>query len=602
MTSESSVTHKKNSKQELNRFFNSCSTLLQQSKKIGSITSEQLEQTVTESFGLLDSNSFLHFVALNNVSKGHHLFVNFIANALLLINTITSQFKYDRHSQTVISKTTLLLGLSWVKFLQNNVNKPSQTSLSHIAKKAFVLGKTATQNNAEVLRLLSQIGEFNDYKSKSQFTQSTVVVSINVSLLSLGLLTKSKMTISNALSKLPVSKLEQLSKTFVNHHANTISKRLSEILNIGLTVRTHLDRFGFVVNCRRPISQTIGKSTKLSHSTKWTVCTFNQKPFLQDIDIELFKPNEIRFVAVLPALDYAELDSNAAKFEQFEAVAKIEKQLLSFKSQLCLLEPPENLKTLSNLILTSTIKHIAEHLQSDQVTSNYITQYASGINRINKPIKDIKHASALIGLSRLYPVVCTSEIFRFQDEHKFVGSVEAYNKANNLTLLSQKLANDLGAEIPEYYGLVSQVMMHALLMIPKGRYSASVGMSKQSTGQTTTFNEFFAINDNSQWTKLCGQLARQWNLPKQYLALIKDYFNFISGNLDPHVLPRSSKLGIAILCLSQWAFINIQLGNKNPSQNHTYKLLKKLIGYSDAELKQLYTDIIDDLNPYTSLV
>ena len=59
MTSENSVTHKKNNKQELNRFFNSCSALLQQSKKIGSITSEQLEQTVTESFGLLDSNSLL---------------------------------------------------------------------------------------------------------------------------------------------------------------------------------------------------------------------------------------------------------------------------------------------------------------------------------------------------------------------------------------------------------------------------------------------------------------------------------------------------------------------------------------------------------------
>ena len=602
MTSKTFATKDKKNKQELKEFIGSCSNLRNQIAKNGNVTSEQLDQTVLESFDLLDSNSFLHFVGLNNLDKGHHLLTNFIAKTLLLINTITSQFKYDRQSQTVITKATLLLSLAWVQFLHNKANKPSQTSLSHIAKKAFVLGKTATQNNAEVLRLLSQIGYFNDFKSKSQFTQSIVIVAINVSLLSLGLFTKNKMTIANALLKLPFSKLERLTKPFVNHSVHKVSNQLNDILNIGLTVRTHLDRIGFVVNCRRPISQTIGKSTKLSQGTKWTICTFEQQPFLKNIDIELFKPNEIRFVAVLPALDYAELDSSSAKFDQFEAVLKIEKQLLSLKSQLCMLEPPENLKALSNLIMTSTIKNIAEHLQKDNVTSNYITQYASGISRINKPIKDIKHASALIGLAKLYPVVCTSEIFRFQDEHRFVGSVEAYNKANSLTMLSQKLAHDLGADIPEFYGLVSQVMMHALLMIPKGRYSASVGMSKKTLGQTTTFNEFFAINDNSQWTKLCGQLARQWHLPKQYLALIKDYFNFISGNLDPQVLPRSSKSGIAIICLSQWAFINIQLGNKKPSQNHTYKLLKKLIGYSDAELIQLYTDIIDDLNPHTSLV
>lgn len=586
---------------ELSTLFETFSVLLKTFRQKDTLKSEDLAEAIQQSFKLLDTDAFFHFVALNNLNNNHTRLTNFVVKTVLMVNTISSQFHYDRQSQIYIAKSTLLLSLIWTKQLNNTSVKPTQIPLSQIAKQAFSLGKTATKNNAEVLRLLSQIGSFNEYQAKSQLSQSIILTTVNGCLLAMGLLTGNKSTPFNGLNRLPYTHLNKLSKPFVRRHCFEILERISGLSNIGLLVRTHVDQIGFLIACYRPLSQKIGKSTHLKQSTKWTVVTFEQSPFLKNIDIEIYKPNEIRFTAKLAAFDFTALDLARPKLCQFEAITRINKQLLAHKKDKCFLFPPDNLRELSRLILTSTTKKIAEHLQQDLQTASYIKQYASDITRVQKPINDIKHAAALIGIVRLYPVVCMSEIYHIQDEQRFIGSKEAYNKANQLAQIGKKLANDFGAEIPEYFGLINQLMMHALLMIPKGRYAASIGLSKLQQKPEATFAEFFAINHPKQWRQLVNKVTRQWLLPKAYQAPINDYFKFLEGDLDPNTLPRASKISVSVICLSQWVFVNMQLGKSQPCSLGKLKSVQKMIGYNDAELKQLYVEVIDSLGPQSKL-
>lgn len=534
-------------------------------------------------------------VALHNLNSNHSKDINFIAKAIFFSQSLSAETQFDQESQNALNQVTLFLALTLCASIKqaNATQQSIKQVLATYPKHYYKLSKQVFRRQPSAFRLFTQIADLNDFKNKNQTAQTIILMSLNLAFLNVGLVTQ-RVSVSSAINSIRFKPLLVINKAFCKNHLHYLINKVvwhSQAFNMGMLVRTALGQYAFTLN----------RQQSLSGKVKWTVVEIDNPNQIETKDVNVLGEKDLLLTRVQPAIDYRLVDSLMVELTNYDVVKKYIEQKQELSVSRYSLTTPNTLNDFSKLLINATNKQIAEYLEAQPATAKLIQSYASNLSRVQSPIKDLKHAAALIGLAKLYPVVCNSEILKYQKTSHFIGSGEAFNKVSLLHNIAIKLGQDLKCDIPEYLGTVCLIMCHAVLLIPKGRHTATAGKLENKQG-CANLAEFFDISNIEQWLKITGKMAREWQLPVSYLTLCKDYFRYIEGRLDPSALPRSAKTQLAALLMTHWVFIQIQSGVAVPKELPRTSLFKNVLGYSNSDVLSVYRDVIEKLAPHTQLL
>ena len=531
---------------------------------------------------------------LNVRDKKQSYLTNLIIKTVLIANVLADQGNYSLVTKKKIVTTTLLIIYTMSPyFLKVKADHSLFTQYKSIFKNAAKLTFKQVKNEyidePDILRILSQIANINEFRNKNQVCQTIVILSLNSAIYTCPFYLSKPLSADAALAKSLVQLNLICPKPFTASYVGMFSQCMS-LLSFGKLCVSADNNFLVSVNYKVNNKNDISEVPCISYEK-----VEERNVFVAPM---VLSTNKIRFILPQQALSYTTSLSHLSVevIENFIGLAPNNNELNARYL------PPEYLDKTSKALLSETTFLIADYLAQDTQKSKLVMDYAKCVTRTHQPVSNIRHAIALLGMIRIYPVVCISEMKLLQQKNLAFGEYEVINKENVFAGIANGLSKLISFSIPEYQELVSRVIFQGLMIIPKSRYAASI-----ATLLGPNENEFYTLNDAFgkarivDWARCSKKLAIDWKLPKAYVATLNSFFEVKSKLVDYKAVPKQIRVNVSGLIISEWILLNWLKGNNRPSSLDDISGALSILNISNSEFLTIYQQLIDNNQPCSSL-
>lgn len=575
-----------------------CATIF---KTQDSVLLQQAIDDLFESLTLsLETSTDTTLLLLNLRDKHRSFLTNTILKTVLVTSLLSLHSRYGKTTARRLVTASLLILYTITPYLLSVRKNPSLfnryvNTFKHAASLCFKQVKNIYIKEPDILRLISQIANINEFSSKNQLCQSIVIVGLNSAITTnSGVFGSSALTADNALMRSLTLKNYICPKPFTSIYTNNFIGVLPLLASGKLCVLAN--GTAVIVGQQRVNDEFINNVTKRDiHCVPY----IKSKGIYQIANGLSISQNMIRFVLPQQAVDFTSISS---KWLQCTLDLPLESKPLIYESKTRYM-PPSHLESASKALLSETNQLIADYLSQDSMRSSLVMQYAQHSTRVMQPISSIKHAIALLGMIRIFPVVCISEMQVAESHNLAFGEYEIINKEEMFAKVANIITKTFNFDIPEYVELLARVVFQGLMLIPKSRYAASVSTLLGANDEMTiSLNTAFGQADAQSWFKTSKQLATKWKLPKLYLSSTTSFFEVKSGRLALSNLPNKTKQIVASLILSEWVLTQWLRGEHKIRNINDINSTIKDVGILPTELQSLYQKLIESISPSSSLI
>lgn len=534
------------------------------------------------------------FLLLNVRDKKQSYLTNLIIKTALITQVLSHQGNYCSSTRKKLISASLLIIYAMAPYflkVKTDANLFAQYKgiFMSAAKITFKHVKNEYIDQPDILRILSQIANINEFKSKNQLCQTIVIVSVNSAVYACPFLLSKPLTADTALAKSLTQPSIVCSKHFTESYAGIFEPCIS-ILSYGKLCVSADNQFLLCVD-----HKVISK-----HQIAEVPCISYEKVEERNTLVSLLvsSTNKVRFVIPQHAINF-EVAFNLLSVDAIENFAGIK---LNNSETNARYSPPDYLDKTSTALLSETTMLIADYLSEDIHKSKLVMDYAKGVTRTQQPISNIRHAIALLGMIRIYPVVCISEMKVLQQTNLSFGEYEVINKENVFAKIANELSKVANFAIPEYQELVARLLFQGLMLIPKSRYSASIAtLLGPNENDLHTLNDALGKAKLENWWRCSKKLALDWKLPKVYVATLNSFFEVKSKNVEFNLVPKQIRENVSGLIIAEWILLNWLKGNSRPVTLTNISNALSVLGISNSEFLTVYQKLLDTGQPFSSL-
>ncbi len=522
---------------------------------------------------------------------------NVILKTSIVCYLISSVKNYNAEATKNLIKTTLVIlyGIT-PRVIQikrePDLLKQLKSGLKQAALITFKSLKIELKSNPDVLRLLSQLANINEYSNKSQVAQSVVLTSINSAFLMCPLTAANPQTAASALSHAIHFPLLINNKNFVSNVLYDVPNKLAPVLDFGSMTRLQSGEFAVLID--RSASEIKNR----------ILLSFKNKDFSLPPEIINVTNLKVRIIVPQSRMDLLQLTDYLAVHNQLNNAFSALKILFIGSSAVNYL-PLINLTETSKVLQSENNPLITDYINRDALKAELIMRYAQENNRNQQPINDLKHALALLGTTKIYPVVCLSEMKLQQSDSRYLGSFEVINKEEQFSQIVFVYAKLCRIDIPEYCELMSRILFQGLMTVPKSRYSACVSINISALKKFKdihSISQIFADTPINSWQKATMNLLKNWQMPKLYQATIRGFFDVKKGAATVSSLPTTIRHIVILLLVSEWFYIECLIGG-DISQNYDRIASNiKQLGFSLTEFKELSKGTLNQVTLTSNLL
>ena len=550
----------------------------------------QLTKLVTQGF---DQSPAQLIACINLTHNKYGFFTNLIVKLSVTSQLFALANQYTSNAAEQLAKVNLLMLQAVAKPILQIKNRPAlltkyRPHLRQAARIAFKKTDKQAFQDQDTLRLLSQLAGLNKYAATNQNAQNICKLAINTTFFCQPIHSQTKLSLKVALDRILAGSTNVFPPCEDPNLALRTKQWLEPLLQSGNLVRLANQHFGILLS-----KATAGKE-------QWCLFEFNQNKLDTNAQFKIVKETDIRLVMPQQSMDlFVLLRLFSGNIEQISsAVPKPLLQPLG-RHGVDLVACNEMVAT-AEVLQTEHQQRIREYLSNQYEACQRVLDHASRVNRQQQKVTDLKHALALIGVLRLYPVIADSKLISLQQEQIKLGLLEVLNKSDRYANIMFSLAVNTELEIPEYAMFLGRVMFQSLITIPKAGYAAA-SPAHPAIHQASSLSGAFAPTVHKQWRQVCVKMSQNWCLPKAYLASLKNYFDLIDNKVQLQALPRSSQRIVAVLHLGTIMFLHIAAGQRQLRPSSQLAPCSQVLGFTAKELQQVYLSLLGELAPATRL-
>ena len=559
-----------------------------------------IEQLIDASFKLTAKTPIFGLCIVNSTCKELDFVSRLLSQQALTTLLVCSKLGFQSGAAKSLCRASLYFLYSLLPSIIKIKTHPTTknvylAALKTVSLDSFSLARKLKIKDQNCLKILSQICRKNRYFNTNQLNQTAVIFSINSNLIShLGLFSP-KVTINHAMAS-------QFGKISNSNVANPyLINQLSEFYHLP---QRELLLGSVVTDKQKQLQLIIGQSDDCE---SWLCLNISAQSNELNSEIHVINNEDIVFSQPQRPIH---LTSLADIFNSHKSLLpdevncfvnqnKHEETVLRYGA-------PDDWQETNRLFMTGGVKKISQQIGYSSYQSNLILNHATTRNRKAIKITKTKHAVAMLGLNRVYPVIVDGSLQNIQHYYIYSGSEELNNKVNAFCLISSLITRRYTNEIDEYTSVLARLLFLSLVTIPKFRFSVTNSNNTTSKGSSTaqslTLASLYGNAQLDNWSKICLMLCHSWQLPAIYKQSIQYYFSFNQKIRPSEKTSPINKKHCAILNLTTLMFAKLTGSYNDTIENQMIedKIFTNM-NIKNEDRLELKNYLIENVELYSSL-